>query len=159
MAIMPLFKRCFEDTQSTFLGAKMPSKHQFICLNVIYMFQPITMGDLARQIGVSRQQLTRVVNELAKTGLVERYPNPDCRKVFLARISDKGEKLISSLRDGAKQKFSFLLSALTEEDIDRGIDYIRGLSDLFNKLRLSQENAVSRLPKFSAFLNSLNDKS
>ena len=59
MAIMPLFKRCFEDTQSTFLGAKMPSKHQFICLNVIYMFQPITMGDLARQIGVSRQQLQK----------------------------------------------------------------------------------------------------
>ena len=51
---------------------------------------PKTVPQLARQYGMVRQGVQRIVNELAADGLVELRTNPDHKRAKLVAISQKG---------------------------------------------------------------------
>ncbi|MBO9523739.1 MAG: MarR family transcriptional regulator [Nocardioidaceae bacterium] len=52
----------------------------------------LRMGDLGAQATLSREQISRVVTELERAGLVERQPNPDDRRSAFAAITAEGRK-------------------------------------------------------------------
>lgn len=52
----------------------------------------LRMADLGRQAVVSREQVSRVVTELERAGLVERQPNPADRRSSYAAITPAGRR-------------------------------------------------------------------
>jgi DNA-binding MarR family transcriptional regulator len=52
----------------------------------------LKMTELGQQAVLSREQVSRVVTELERAGLVERQPNPDDKRSSFARITGDGRK-------------------------------------------------------------------
>ncbi|MEP9328580.1 MarR family winged helix-turn-helix transcriptional regulator [Paraburkholderia phymatum] len=56
--------------------------------------RPQPVAWLARDIGAHRQNVQRIVNELATEGLVSFEPNPHHRRAALVVLTDKGKQVV-----------------------------------------------------------------
>lgn len=60
---------------------------------IAYADRPETVAWHARTMGVHRQGVQRIVNELKKEGIVEFHPNPHHKRAHLVVLTPKGENL------------------------------------------------------------------
>lgn len=70
---------------------------QFGVLEALYFRGPMPVGQLAEKILRSSANLTLVVDNLAKHGLVERTRRPDDRRCVDVSLSEDGRALIAGL--------------------------------------------------------------
>lgn len=76
---------------------------------------PMTVSDAARRLGLARQSVQRVVNELKAAGLVIATVNPDDARAPLVRPSDSGRETLARLDAAGSRHRSRLLA---ETDLD-----------------------------------------
>ena len=57
----------------------------------------LTMSELGAQAVVSRERVSRVVQELERVGLVERSPNPDDKRSSYAQITSEGRRRLATV--------------------------------------------------------------
>ncbi len=90
----------------------------------------LNMTNLAREVGVSNQQLTKIVDVLVKRKLVQRGYNPNNRRVVLVSLTEVGIDYVEKMTDTIIQSIK-----------GRGID--------FNKKKLAEiETHLSYLEDF-----------
>jgi DNA-binding MarR family transcriptional regulator len=77
--------------------------------------RPITVSAAARRLGLARQSVQRVVNELKDAGLVVASDNPDDARAPLVRLSDPGRETLARL-DAAGGRHRSRLLAVTDLD-------------------------------------------
>src|SRR5215467_6351245 len=70
---------------------------QFAVLEALYHVGPLNLGELARRILTSSGNLTLVVDNLEKRGLVKRQQKGKDKRFVLACITREGEKLIARI--------------------------------------------------------------
>ena len=106
--------------------------------------RPLPVAWLARSMGLNRQGVQRIVNELHKDGFVEFKPNPNHRRahfvVLTARgksIYDEAERLqrpwVNTLAEGLSVKdiaTATRVAAALRERLERGADNGNGEYDL-----------------------------
>ncbi len=61
--------------------------------------QPMTVAQIGRRIGISRQSTRKTVIRLLEQNLIELQPNPDHRRSPLVALTDKGQVIMDALRD------------------------------------------------------------
>jgi DNA-binding MarR family transcriptional regulator len=61
--------------------------------------QPMTVAQIARRLGVSRQNTRQTVQRLEQQGLVERQTNPEHRRSALIKLTNRGGKVMDTLRE------------------------------------------------------------
>src|SRR5919197_5533333 len=59
--------------------------------------RPLTVPQIARRMGLSRQSVHGTVDRLARDGLVELAPNADHRRSRLVRLTARGERSYAAL--------------------------------------------------------------
>ena len=59
--------------------------------------RPLTVSQIARRMGLSRQAVQRTVNELAKLNMVEVAPNVDHKRAPLVLLSKAGRDAMSNI--------------------------------------------------------------
>jgi DNA-binding MarR family transcriptional regulator len=79
---------------------------------------PQTVPQMARARPVSRQHIQTLVNELLAAGYVEYLDNPAHRRSKLVRITKKGRKLFSSLRERENEALSRLSVDVTIQELE-----------------------------------------
>src|SRR5271154_6634768 len=57
--------------------------------------QPQTVPSIARTMGLTRQAVQRLVNELAADGMLEARPNPGHRRAHLFALTSRGEAAVA----------------------------------------------------------------
>ena len=60
---------------------------------------PLTVADIARRLGLTRQSVQRTVNKLRRDGLVRTRPNPEHRRSQLIELTQDGARVWSQLRE------------------------------------------------------------
>lgn len=100
---------------------------QFGALECLGHLGPMMIGELCRKQLVSGGNMTVVVDNLAKDGLVDRIPSKDDRRAIVVRLTTKGKKLFddifvqhakfvasatSVLSDGEQEELAGLLKKL-----------------------------------------------
>ena len=63
---------------------------------IAYAERPESVARHARTLGVHRQGIQRIVNELGKEGIVEFQPNPHHKRAHLVVLTSKGKKLFEA---------------------------------------------------------------
>lgn len=111
------------------------SPHEHISLNIIARHSPISMTDLARSLGVSNQQMTRIVDALVEMALVERLTSPDNRRLVLTQLTDKGKETLKYIKNQKKQHLSDKLAVLSEDEVEQCIHYLAELNRIMAKLK------------------------
>lgn len=89
---------------------------QFAVLEALYHVGPMCLSDLAHKILKSSGNLTMVVRNLEKSGLVAREQNPKDRRSFDIVITPKGRKVIARAFPLHMEKIVELLGRLTREE-------------------------------------------
>ena len=87
--------------------------------------QPMTVAQIARRMGLSRQGVQRIVNDLMKTKLVKSIPNIDHKRSPLISISDKGEKIMIKVNRAQISWVNNLSNGLSKQDIDQTLELLQ----------------------------------
>jgi MarR family 2-MHQ and catechol resistance regulon transcriptional repressor len=86
---------------------------QFAVLEALYHVGPLNLGDLARRILTSGGNLTLVVDNLEKRGLVKRGAQGNDKRYILATITPAGRKLIGRIFPAHAKRITEVMSRLT----------------------------------------------
>jgi len=73
------------------------TESQFGVMEAVYHLGPLCQREVADKILKSAANLTTVVDNLERRGLVERRRSPEDRRVATVHLSAEGERLISTL--------------------------------------------------------------
>lgn len=89
---------------------------QFGVLEALYHLGPMPQARLCEKLLVSGSNLTTVIDNLERGGLVRRDPNPEDRRAYLVRLSDAGKALIARAFPGHAERVRTLLGVLTRAE-------------------------------------------
>jgi len=104
-------KKTDEDIRS--YGLTTP---QFGVLECLGHLGPMTLGELCKKQLVSGGNMTVVVDNLEKEGLVERIPSKEDRRSIHVRLTAKGKKLFDEIFMKHAQCVSSLAGTLSEKE-------------------------------------------
>ena len=79
------------------LSATGLSISQFAVLESLYHLGPLTQREIGQKILRSSGNITMVIDNLEKTGLVRRERNEADRRFFIVHLTDKGDNLINKI--------------------------------------------------------------
>src|SRR5438270_11698383 len=91
---------------------------QFAVLEALYHVGPMCLSELARKILKTGGNLTMVMRNLQRRGLVVRHTNADDRRFVSVAISDKGRALITRIFPGHAARIAELMGRLTAAQQD-----------------------------------------
>lgn len=95
---------------------------QLTCIYIIAQRDELSMSELADDLCMSNQQLTKVVDALEEYELVERFCDPQNRRKFFAKVTEKGKKMLASLKTEVDRKLSYALRKKSPDEIDKLYD-------------------------------------
>src|SRR5689334_10816994 len=78
----------------------------------------LKMGELSRMLMVTGGNITTIVDQLEKEGLVERLDEPDDRRAFRIRLTRAGEKTFADMARVHEDWVVELLSGLSKREQD-----------------------------------------
>lgn len=91
--------------------------------------QPATASQTARTLGLTRQAVQRVVNELAAEGFLIAVPNPRHRRASLLRPSEKGYRAIAAAAARQAPWAEALAGGLAPQKIQRMAQRLRRMRE------------------------------
>jgi DNA-binding MarR family transcriptional regulator len=111
------------------------SKHQFFGLRILAGHENMSMSELAEHTGVSKQQMTRIMDDLVKNGFAERFtpPPPGDRRSVQTVISDAGREILFKLEARHEAVAAGWFARLSEDDLDAILSHLRDLADILGK--------------------------
>lgn len=99
---------------------------------------PMTVPQVARRLGVSRQHILRLTNELVDEGLVELLPNPDHKTSPLVSLTPAGHATLTAINEAARTSNNEVLHKFTEANVVQ----LRSLLRRFTKIIESTESSL-----------------
>ncbi len=101
----------------------------------VLRYGPLTMPQISRRLGVTRQSSRQVVQRLDKAKLVELIDNPDHARSPLVRLTTKGMAMMETLYE----RQTMLTHAFTD-GLDLTASQVEQLADQLEALRVQAES-------------------
>ncbi|MFJ4787848.1 MarR family winged helix-turn-helix transcriptional regulator [Streptomyces sp. NPDC088794] len=89
--------------------------------------EPLRPGELANRLGVEASHVTRTVQQLQKSGYVDRVPDPVDRRAQRIELTEKGQQAIDRVRDAGSRGMQLALADWSPEEL-------RQLATLFHRM-------------------------
>lgn len=102
-----------------FLAKKHPiTPEQFTVLSVLVEHDGLYQRQIAMMTMKDRPNITRIINILENTGMVERISDVEKRKVFKIRITQKGKDVYEKVLPTILEIWSSTVEGLSDEEIE-----------------------------------------
>ena len=88
-------------------------------LKVVKKQGPLPMSAIAQALSYSKQNLTNIIDQLEKEGLVERSSDLADRRVLRITLTEDGRSFMTRLKEGLKNGMADGLSQLSDEELER----------------------------------------
>ena len=108
--------------------------NQFGVLCVLMDTQGLTITDISRQLNISKQQMTNIIDKLVSAGYVSKEPDPVVRRRLVITISRKGKKLLEDHMEQFRQRFESHAQNLTRDERQELATILRRYYELINKM-------------------------
>ena len=108
--------------------------NQFGVLCVLMDTQGLTITDISRQLNISKQQMTNIIDKLLSAGYVSKEPDPKDRRRLVITISRKGKKLLEEHMEQFRQRFESHAQNLTRDERQELATILRRYYELINKM-------------------------
>ncbi len=102
--------------------------------------QPLSVAQIARKMGLARQNIQRLADALEKEGIVGYAPNPDHQRAKLVRLTDRGRRATRDLSRRQAQWANRIASAATHSEIQAALELLKAL-----RVRLEAERRLANL--------------
>jgi DNA-binding MarR family transcriptional regulator len=98
-------------------------------LGALHCHGPQIMTSISDELGVTRRNITALVDALEEEGLVRRRPHPTDRRATVIELTPEGERRTDAMYDEHREAVAELFCGLSEEDqreLIRLLDLLRG---------------------------------
>lgn len=89
--------------------------------------EPLRPGELAHRLGVEASHVTRQVQQLLKSGYVDRVPDPDDRRAQRLQLTEAGREAVRRVREAGVRGMQTALSGWSPEELGQ-------LAGLFHRM-------------------------
>ncbi len=113
-----------------------PFSPRIAVLSVVKKQGPISMSGIASALSYSKQNLTKIVDQLFEEGYVERTPDTLDRRVLFISLTEAGRTFMIERKARMKDRLVEDLSELTDEELDR-------LFDTFERVKSALPRIIS----------------
>ncbi len=107
---------------------------QMHTLCVLDKFNSINMTNLAKELMITKQQTTGIVNNLVNKGYINREVNPDNRKEILLSITESGNDTINTIKNHMTDKLYKYFNVLGYEDKRNIIESSKTIKETIKKI-------------------------
>jgi len=105
---------------------------QTIALLPIYRGDEATAGELANAGGLNPASVTAMLDQLEKSGIVERKRSKTDRRVVLVRLTEKGRASQDAMREQWDERWSSEMTDVPDEDLAVTLRTIRKISAMLD---------------------------
>jgi DNA-binding MarR family transcriptional regulator len=102
-------------------------------LGALHCGGPRIMSSISDDLGVTRRNVTALVDALEDEGLVRRRPHPTDRRATVIELTPEGERTTAAMYDEHREAVSELFSALSEEDRRELVRILGSLRDALRR--------------------------
>lgn len=92
---------------------------------------PLTVPQIARKMGQTRQGVQRITNMMEKIGLISFQNNPDHKRAKLIILTDKGKDSIKRIDEKQVPWANSISETINEDDLKTAILVLQQLTQLF----------------------------
>jgi DNA-binding MarR family transcriptional regulator len=105
-------------------------------MTIMFLFRSgsAPMSAIAAFHGISKQQMTPIVEGLEKQGLVQRNINPDNRREVLVSITKRGDDLFKKMKEQAIQEWMGKLDTFSNEEIQEILGHLRAINGFLKRV-------------------------
>jgi DNA-binding MarR family transcriptional regulator len=90
---------------------------RYSILRILYFAgEPRTQNELRLELGVTSPNVTYLIDNMEKEGLVQRVPHPSDRRTGLVELTDQGRELTSRLTPAMAEFMGRMTQGFTEEE-------------------------------------------
>lgn len=100
----------------------------------------LTMSVLAERLDITKQQLTKLVNDLEEKQLVERKHDPKNRRRVYIQITDHGSSMLKELKESMLESTMHAMSGYTEEELAEMDHCMVRLAELLKKFNMDSRH-------------------
>ena len=105
--------------------------------------EPLSVADVSRARGITRQSVQRVADILVDRGLAEYLPNPAHRRAKLLRPTDAGYDAVRRIDPQHARFARRLAGALGEDELEATLDSLQRLSRVLDQLASAPQQTAS----------------
>src|SRR5579859_4466315 len=111
------------------LSAARSSPDQVQALQAIAARQPLTVGEVARAMGLERNSASQLVERLVQQGLVERERSLSDRRQVFVSVSAEGQQALDATAPSVRALAAELLGAIGEGQIREAAGALRAMRE------------------------------
>lgn len=95
--------------------------------------KPLTVPQIARSMGLTRQAVQRLVDAMQEDGLLDFRPNPDHKRAKLITLSTLGKETFSKLDEKQVRWASECSSGITQKELATTLDVLKRITDIVDR--------------------------
>lgn len=129
---MKSFHRIMKAHMSNHAMQANMSLPQFTCVFILSKIGKAKMSDLAEALTLSYASATNLINKLCDSGYVQRYDDPNDRRVVYVELSEKGKEITESFKKQDSDFINEKTKSFSNEDkkiMLKGLDLMISLFD------------------------------
>ena len=108
--------------------------NQFGVLCTLMDTAGMTITDISRQLNISKQQMTNIIDKLVCADYVHKEPDDKDRRRIVITISSKGQQLLDDHMELFRQRFDYHAQNLTKNERQELAQILRRYYELINKM-------------------------
>lgn len=94
------------------------TKEQLRLLSFIFFEEESSPGAIAKHFGVSKANVTSVIEKMVKKGFLNRQENPHDRRGYIITTTESGKEQIRKLREMHSTNITKMLKLMDTEDLE-----------------------------------------
>ena len=95
--------------------------------------KPLTVPQIARMMGLTRQAVQRLVDVMLEDGLLDFHPNPDHKRAKLIALSVFGKEVYSKLDEKQVKWANECASGIAEKDLETTLDVLKRVTKIADR--------------------------
>jgi DNA-binding MarR family transcriptional regulator len=95
--------------------------------------KPLTVPQIARSMGLTRQAVQRLVDAMLEDGLLDFRPNPDHKRAKLITLSALGKETFFKLDEKQVRWANECSSRITQKDLVTTLDVLKRITDIVDR--------------------------
>lgn len=130
--MLHLHNKFFNPSEMT-KNLPMPHSHMKV---IIYLARHGTcsISETAKNLTISKPNMTPIIDKLIAEGMINRYNDPNDRRVLRIELTDKAYKFIKIQEGIIKDNLAKKISSLDSKDLEVLNTHVRGITDIILKV-------------------------
>lgn len=93
-----------------------------------------SVSEIAKNLSISKSNMTPIIDKLIQENLVERFTDPNDRRIIRVRVTEKGRDFCIKQREKTKKHLKGKLSSLSPYELEKVTELAKELNCIFSKM-------------------------